>query len=203
MLEPISLATEGMDDEAVARKICAVLSVPVGSSYPAGGKSKLDPRIPKYNAAARLSPWFVLRDLDGDAPCPGALRDSLVASISPRLLLRFPVRSIESWLLADSPGLTSYLSLSSAALVPVQPELLPNPKQEMVNLARRSRRRAIRDAMVPPEGMSVSVGPEYTRQLIDFARSRWDPWVAAERAQSLRRCISALCRLYGLPSPLT
>jgi hypothetical protein len=202
VLEPITLATEGMDDEAVARKICAVLSVPVGPSYPAGGKSKLDPKIPSYNAAARLSPWFVLRDLDADAPCPGSLRDSLAADISPRLLLRVPVRSIESWLLADALGLSRYLFLSSPALVPGQPELLVNPKQEMVNLARRSRRRAIREAMVPLPGMSVSVGPEYTVRLIEFARCHWDPLAAAERSQSLRRCLRALCNLYGLPLAL-
>ena len=49
MLSPIYLATEGLDDEAVARKICSVLSISVAYSYPAGGKSKLDPKIKAYN----------------------------------------------------------------------------------------------------------------------------------------------------------
>jgi hypothetical protein len=64
MLTPISLATEGLDDEAAAKKICAVLQIPVHISYTMGGKTRLDPKIPAYNrAASSFAPWLVLRDL--------------------------------------------------------------------------------------------------------------------------------------------
>jgi hypothetical protein len=33
----------------------------------AGGKTKLDPRLPGYLDAARRTPWLILRDLDRDA----------------------------------------------------------------------------------------------------------------------------------------
>lgn len=88
MLNPILLATEGLDDEAVAKKICAVLNIPVSASYPAGGKTRLDPKLPSYNRAAAHAPWLVLRDLDADAPCPSQLCGRLIAEKAPALLLR-------------------------------------------------------------------------------------------------------------------
>jgi hypothetical protein len=197
MLSPIYLATEGLDDEAVARKICSVLSISVAYSYPAGGKSKLDPKIKAHNKAAAISPWFVLRDLDGDAACPAGLLQELVTNPADQLLLRIPVRAIESWLLADAGSAASFLKIAST-LVPRDPDALGNPKQELVNLARRSRSRSIRASMVPPEGFSVPIGPEYTARLIEYARLHWDPLRAAERSESLRRCLAALRRLYGL-----
>lgn len=196
MPDPISIATEGLDDEAVARKICSVLSISVYSCYPAGGKSKLDLKIKGYNNAAAISPWLVLRDLDSDASCPAELCKQLLSHRSPELLLRIPVKAIESWLLADSTRVASFLKISPS-LVPADPEALSNPKQEMVNLARRSRSKAIRASMVPPEGFSVTIGPEYTPQLITFIRQHWDPFQAAKRSESLRRCLDALRKLYG------
>lgn len=197
MLTPISLATEGLDDEAAAKKICAVLQIPVHISYPMGGKTRLDPKIPAYNrAASSFAPWLVLRDLDADARCPSELCGRLINNKTEPLLLRIPVKSIESWLMADPINLSSFLGLSQSK-IPPNPEELPNPKVAMVNLARRSRRRAIR-AMVPQEGFSVQVGPEYTAKLIEFSRHHWDPLRAATLSNSLHRCIKALQNLYGL-----
>jgi hypothetical protein len=196
MRQPLTLATEGFDDEAVARKICAVLGITVAQSYPSRGKSKLDPKIMAYNKAAVFAPWLVLRDLDGDAPCPGELCRQLLEHPADQMMLRIPVRAIESWLLADAVSMAVFLKVSSA-LLPGDPETLGNPKQELVNLARRSRSKSVRDSMVPPEGFSVTIGPEYTTRLIEYARLHWNPLRAAERSESLRRCLAALQRIYG------
>jgi len=51
-----------------------------------------------------------------------------------------------------------YLSVS-ANRVPREPEEVPDPKQALVNIARRSRNRAIRQDMVPREGSGRPVGP--------------------------------------------
>ena len=196
MPTPISLATEGLDDEAAAKKICAVLQIPVDFSYPAGGKTRLDPKLPHYNQAASRTPWLVLRDLDADARCPSELCGRLINNKTEGLLLRIPVKSIESWLMADPISLSSFMGLSKGK-IPSNPDELPNPKVAMVNLARRSRRRAIR-AMVPQEGFSVQVGPEYTSKLIEYSRDHWDPLRAATLSNSLHRCIKALQNFYSL-----
>lgn len=168
MQQPLTLATEGFDDDAVARKICASLGISVGHSYPARGKSKLDPKIRAYNQAAAFAPWLVLRDLDADAPCPGALCRQLVENPADQMVLRIPVRAIESWLLADAGSMAAFLEIA-LSLLPGDPETLSNPKRELVNLARRSRSKNIRISMVPPEGFSVSIGPEYTTRLVEYA----------------------------------
>ena len=157
MPHPLSLATEGLDDEAAARKICSVLGIPVSASYPLGGKSKLDPKIPSYNRAAAIAPWLVLRDLDADAPCPSELCGRLIAERAPALLLRIPVKSIESWLLADPISLSAFLGISQS-LIPLSPEVLPSPKLTIVNLARRSRKRGVQ-AMVPQHSRPLHQGP--------------------------------------------
>jgi len=65
----------------------------------------------------------------------------------------------------------------------------------MVNLARASRRRDIREDLVPrPEG-GRQVGPAYSSRLIEFVSGRWRPEIAARRAESLRRAIACLKRL--------
>ena len=116
MLIPISLATEGLDDEAAAKKICSVLRIPIHASYPAGGKTKLDPKIPAYNRAASLAPWLVLRDLDADSPCPSNLCERLISQKTPGLLLRIPVKSIESWFLADPISLSRFMGISQSVI---------------------------------------------------------------------------------------
>jgi len=141
---PISLATEGLDDEAIARKICASMSVPIAYSYPAGGKSRLDPKIPGYNQAALHSPWLVLRDLDNDSPCPSGLCDTLVADKSPMLLLRIPIRTIESWLIADPVSLAPFLAISRS-IIPAMPDELVSPKTTLVN---RNRSRGVAAGVV-------------------------------------------------------
>ena len=196
MAHPISLATEGLDDQAVAQKLCAVLAIPVKAAYPAGGKAKLDPKLLAYNQASALGPWLVLRDLDFDAPCPGELCKQLLRNKSSKLLLRIPVRSIESWLLADSTSLAGYLRISKI-LIPTDPDKLDYPKQDLVNLARRSRNRQVREAMVPPEGHSSLVGPGYTSSVIDYVRDHWDPLRASLASASLRRCLVALRGISG------
>ena len=110
------------------------------------------------------------------------------------MCFRVAVRQIEAWLLADSERLARFLSIAIAR-VPVDPEALDNPKETLVNLARHSRRRDIREDMVPRPRSGRSVGAAYTSRLIEFAETQWRPEIAAERADSLRRCRIRIERL--------
>lgn len=65
----------------------------------------------------------------------------------------------------------------------------------MVNLGRRSRKRAIRKDMVPRHGSGRTVGPAYASRLIEFVSTEWRPAVAAERSDSLKRAIRCLQEL--------
>src|SRR5262249_9439426 len=141
-----------------------------------------------------FSPWLVVRDLDHDDECGAALASALMPSPTKWMRFRIAVRETESWLLADRESLASYLRIQRA-LVPVHPETLPDPKQALVNLARRSRSRAIVADMVPRLGVSAPVGPAYTARVSEFALQHWRPEIAAASSPSLRRCIERIREL--------
>jgi len=179
----------------VARRLCHHTGHVLGRVFISRGKNDLDRRLIGYNQAARLGPWLVLRDLDHDAECAPPLVTRLLPAREKDLLLRIAVRKIESWLLADQAGIASFLSISGSLVTDV-PDALPDPKQTLVNLARRSRRREIVNQMVPEMGLSTTTGPGYTAFLVDYIRNHWNITAASERSLSLRRSLDALRRLY-------
>lgn len=190
----ISAAVEGIVDEAVVRKLIAHADATPGDVYGRQGKSFLRQKIVSYNNAAQRMPWIVLVDLDRDHDCAPPLRIAWLPQLAPYLCFRVAVREVEAWLLADRERLAQFLRVARKKLPP-DPEALDDPKTTMVNLARVSRRRDIREDMVPRPGSGRQVGPAYSSRLIEFASGDWRPDVAADRADSLRRAMRCLNRL--------
>lgn len=190
----ISAAVEGVTDEAVVRKLIAHVGGEPGAVYGKNGKASLRQKIAGYVNAARRAPWIVLVDLDRDAHCAPPLRTEWVPEHAPFLCFRVVVRAVEAWLLADADALAAFLGVARTK-VPRDPELLSDPKIEMVNLARASRRSAIRADMVPRDASGRPVGPAYSSRLIEFVSSSWRPDVAAQRSDSLRRAMACLQNL--------
>jgi len=190
----ISAAVEGIVDEAVVRKLIAHAGATPGDVYGRQGKSFLRHRIAGYNNAAQRMPWIVLVDLDRDSDCAPPLCNAWLPQPAPHLCFRVAVREVEAWLLADAERLASFLSMARSRL-PSDPELLGDPKATMVKLARASRRRDIREDMVPRPGSRRQVGPAYSSRLIEFASAHWRPEVAAGQADSLKRAMRSLKRL--------
>jgi hypothetical protein len=185
------LAVEGAHDDAVARRLCELTGHAVVLSHVTRGKPSLDKKLLGYNNAARFAWWLVLRDLDHDADCAPSLVERMLPIRSEQLVMRVPVRSVEAWLLADLDNIGRYLGVSRD-VIPHEPEQVDRPKRALVDLARRSSRREIRDDMVPAEGLSVEVGAGYTRRVLEFVNRHWDPFAASAQSDSLRRCLAAL-----------
>ena len=190
----ISAAVEGIVDEAVVRKLIAHGGGQPGAVYGKNGKHALRQKINGYNNAGRHAPWVVLVDLDRDADCAPPLRDAWLPQPAPHLCFRIAVRQVEAWLMADAESLAAFLSVAHSR-IPSAPEDSDHSKQSMVNLARRSRRRAVREDMVPREASGRAVGPAYASRLIEYVETRRRPEVAAARAESLRRAIACIERL--------
>jgi hypothetical protein len=190
----ISAAVEGIVDEAVARKLIVMAGGSPGTIYGKNGKSSLRKNINAYNYSARHRPWMVLVDLDREAECAPPLRKEWVSDPAPYLCFRIAVREVEAWLLADAESLSPFLSVVRSR-IPPDPENLLDPKTGMVNIARHSRRREIREDMVPREGSGRSVGPAYSSRLIEYVETRWRPEVATKYAHSLQRAIKCLKRI--------
>ena len=193
-LVTVSAAVEGIVDEAVVRRIAACVGARVTTVYGKNGKASLREKIEGYNNAARYSPWLVLVDLDQDADCAPPLRNAWLPEPAPYMCFRVAVREVEAWLMADAVSLARYLGVDRGK-IPAHPEAVSHPKLEMVNLARASRKPAIRHDMVPRPDSRRSVGPAYSSRLVEYVQRYWRPRVAAQRADSLRRAIECLRRL--------
>ena len=187
----ITVAVEGATDVSVIKRIFTALGHELAFSHGLRGKLYLDRNLNGYNSAARFAPWLVLRDLDHDAPCPSELIRRLLPQPSPQMMFRICVREVESWLLADHESLATFIGVR-VSRVPADPDTLDDPKATVVNLARHSRIRAIREDMVPAEHMSGTTGPAYSSRIAEFVREHWRPEVASARSTSLRRCIDRL-----------
>lgn len=203
MTAPVVLtaAVEGITDEVLLRRLCAFSGVTVGQIYGKRGKSYVLARINGYNHSAQFRHWIVLLDLDHDGLCAPEVLPRWLPAPSRMMCIRVAVREIESWLLADPERMGRYLSVP-VRTIPVDPDSIPDPKQLMVDLARQSRRRAIREDVVPNLGSGQLVGPAYASRMIEFiqdVQAGWRPEVAAQNSNSLQRCIAAISRLKQEP----
>ncbi len=159
--------------------------------YVQGGKARLLTKLTGYNAAAALSPWIVIVDLNGDARCAPDFVQLHMPAPAAQMAFRVAVRQAEAWLMGDREQLASYLRVSQRQ-VPTDPESEPDAKQAMVNIARRSRDRHVCADMVPTAASRRKAGPNYAGRMIEFATQRWRPDVASQRVDSLCRCLQRL-----------
>jgi len=191
---PVNVLVEGITDEAVVRRVLEYVGLTCGTVYGKGGKGAMLERLTNYNQAARFAPWLVVVDLNHDAECAPAFTRSVLPNPASGMRFRVAVRAIETWLLADAKRLAAFLGIP-VARVPLNQDAEPDPKTTLINLARRSSRRTIREDIVPREGSGSRVGAGYPGRLIEFvmaAKRPWRPEVAIRYSDSLRRCVQAL-----------
>jgi hypothetical protein len=187
----INAAGEGYPDEVVIKALCGCIGIEVAAYFNAQGKAHLDRKVSGYNKAAKRWHWLVLRDLDGDAECAPDLRHLLLPEPEKLMEFRIVVRAIEAWLLADRSSLAKFFRVSEKR-VPLDPEQLVDPKGAMIQLCSLSRRRDLKEDMLPRRGSGARVGPAYASRLAEFAEKEWRPRVAAKSSDSLHRCIKRL-----------
>ena len=195
----ITLAVEDRLSEAVAKRLLADYApdMPVTGTEGLNGFGQLKAKLPSFNMIARYrEPVLIITDLDNPASCPVALiqewRQNLV--FEPGLLFRVAVMEIEAWLIADRSRLAQWLGIEDR-LVPRNPEHITQPKESLVALARRSPKRALREAIVPRRNGTRTTGPGYNDHVSDFATRHWNPEMARRSAPSLERAIARIAEL--------
>lgn len=164
----------------------------IGAAHSHNGFGYLKRLAPGLNASTGLN-ILMLTDLDQEA-CPPALIHSWLKGRPVRkgFCFRVAVREVEAWLLADPDSLQRFLHVR-APLDLRELEQLPDPKSELLRYAKRSTKRAIREAVVRVDKSgNLWSGPDYNGTLSRHVDSTWAPKRAAERALSLRRMIRAL-----------
>lgn len=152
-----------------------------------GGLSRVQETFYKANDLARREVVFCLIDLDS-RDCEVQFRDEFCSRSGVGLLAEYMTfciarREAESWLLADTDGIERYMNLPDGLVDPNSEMNTAHPKEYLVGLARKSKSKNIREALVPTGAARVGVG--YNTQLTRFIEMEWD----VERAQSNNRTL--------------
>lgn len=155
------------------------------------GVENIRKSLPKYLNASHALPHVIVVDLDRGL-CPPALRLQWgVTDLPPRVLFRVAVRESESWVMADRHGFAQFADIA-VSKVSQDPDALPDPKQTLVNLVRRSRNKRLAQELAPALGSAVPIGPMYNERLGQFVQQHWNVDEAAAVSPSLARACARL-----------
>jgi hypothetical protein len=98
---------------------------------------------------------------------------------------------IESWVMADRRGFADFLSIPINR-IPEDTDIIPQPKEFLMSLARSSKRSILRQEILPTSGATSRVGPGYNQHLGEFIRNAWNVNLAASNSPSLKRTLARL-----------
>jgi len=162
-----------------------------------GGNKFIRSQLPKYLELALREIVLVLTDLD-KTECAPSLRAQWLNSaratvpLPDNFIFCIAVREVEAWLLADRAGLANFLGINPNVIGRNIEVDVVDPKEYLLNLARRSRVRAIKDGLLPGPGNDAVIGLGYNTLLTQFVRDKWNPQVAAGENASLQRAMDRI-----------
>ena len=186
-----AIATEDALSEAVAETLLHQAGGHrVTQCLRRNGFGYLKSKVRVFNQMAHtVIPVLLVTDLDRWACPPELIADWLPGGADPRLLFRVAVRETEAWLLSDRSGFAEFLGIP-VANIPEHPDHLTDPKAELLKLVRKSKRRDLKQDILPARGVSFPVGLGYNDRLIQFVHQRWDSHRAAKVSASLARAVA-------------
>jgi hypothetical protein len=144
--------------------------------------------IRAFNKASQYLPYIVLTDLDKKVCAPQLKREWINFELHKNMLFRIAEKEIDAWILSDREAFAKWMSIP-VNKIPVNTQEIENPKQFIINLARRSRKKDMKD--IVPQGTAIQ-GPGYNILLRKFIMEQWDAERAANCNASLRRTIERL-----------
>lgn len=196
----VTLGVEDILSESVARSLVREYAPEAQIVNVIGlqGNQALRRRIGDFVDIARyIGPSLVITDLDRADACPVDLVRDWTNGLPavPDFLMRVAVLEIEAWIIADRQAIAEWLGIS-VDVVPRNPEEALDPKRELIELARRSRKRDLREALIRglPDGL-FRPGPGYNSYLERFVSQNWEPERARLITPSLDRTISRITEL--------
>lgn len=88
--------------------------------------------------------------------------------------------------MADAQGATSFFGTKA---FPDRPDEVDDPKMALVNACRKSKKRSVKENVVPRLGSGRRVGELYEAELVEFGRDHWSVDRARLNSPSLDRAI--------------
>ncbi len=192
---PTVLVVEDVLSEGVLRKLLRRFSpkFSVVSCLGKEGYGFIKKNLPAFNEAATRNCFVVMADLD-DNGCAASLRKLWhSAPFHPNLLFRVAVIEVEAWLLADRRGFARYLAVDRER-IPRKSQDIRHPKEFVVELARRSGKKPVRESLLPRTGRRGRVGPDYNGCLLRYVDRHWNFEAARRNSDSLDRALRAFDR---------
>ena len=196
----VNLAVEDELSEHLLRAAITQTGRPmlVAAVHGRKGCGYLKKMLPAFQKAARGLAWLVMTDLDL-CPCApeliedwfGCRIDHYAAHRHPNLIFRIAVRESESWVMADREAFADFLGIA-ARNIPAETDTIIDAKKCLLDLARMSRKRDLRNDLVPRLGDKRMIGPDYNGRLAGFVHSSWRASRAKTASPSFRRAFSAL-----------
>lgn len=194
----IDIAVEGRSEVIFLRTFLGSLGVEIRAVYGQKGIDHFKRQAAGFAVRGRYSPILLLADFcDIGSTCVVEAVQTLVPDPPPLAHVRLAVRELESWILASRSQVAQYFGVS-AALVPLIPDAVEDPKRCLVNLARRSPYRRRRAMFVPIQGHSGVVGKDYLDGLSELLDGHWDLDTARSNSPSLERFIQRFTAQFGI-----
>lgn len=191
----INYLVEGEIDEIIALRIISNSGHDIGVGYGKRGIGYIQNKIQNFNQTAQSVFYLVLVDfMDTKLECPPQVVSRWLPHKNNLMFFRVVVREIESWVLADRENLATFLNVN-IELMPINPESELDPKRKLVNIARKSRSKRIRDALVPDQDSTAQVGKLYTSEMKRFVSNFWNIDTARKNSPSLDKCLKRLLEI--------
>lgn len=190
----IHVVAEGLLEIPVAYRLIAFCGHHHGKIFELRGAGNIKKTANIYArlANAETAVLFLTDFMDSQCPCPIAARNQYfgksASKIHQNVLLRFAVNELESWLLADHKNFSKLLGIE-AQKISSTPDMLPDPKKYIANLARLSPKKAIKSDLISTSGRQ---GRLYVPKMEKFIIESWNIEAAMLRSPSLGRCINRL-----------
>jgi hypothetical protein len=190
---PVNLAVEDLLSEAVLRGMLKQSGRPyaVGACFSSRGFGYLKKKLEGFNHASKGTPFLVLTDLDQSECAPILIKEWLPYPQEKNLLFRVAVKAVEAWVLADRQAAAGFLSVPETQ-IPLTPDEIDNPKRFLINLAAKSRKKEVRESIVPPVKSSAAIGPDYNGKLTEFVQGSWRVKEAMKNSPSLKKAFQAI-----------
>lgn len=188
----VNVIVEDFLQEVVLRKLFENYRKDIGVEYQTlRGKDRILKNLNQYCRAAKHFPFLVCIDLDRTPCAPQLLSEYLQEACTTNFLFRIMVREVEAWILADRERFAGFMGVS-VSKIPQNTETIDDPKEFLINLARKSRKaksKSLKDLI--PIGVG-KVGQGYNHILGNFVVQHWNPESARRHNKSLDKAIKRL-----------
>ena len=186
----VLLVVEDILQEVVLRKLLRTYRKDINIVSVSGkcGNTYIKENLRTFNASSQYLPHIVITDLDRISCAPQLIRDWINFDVHKNMLFRVAEKEIDAWLLSDREGFAKLMNIPINK-IPTNTQEIPDPKQYVINLARKSRKKNIKD--IVPNGMAKQ-GPGYNIILQKFVYEQWNAERAANCNESLRKTIDRL-----------